>query len=258
MKMKQSVITSFAILSGTLLAMLACSESAIAQDPVNLFRGVLSENGENLAEMEDQPELETDRDSFTPATSTVAMSRFMVESAWSFVDNRDVAETHSLPEFLLRYGATDWFELRLGANYEVGGESSGISSGSSGDGEFEELGDSGVESESTISYGAKVFLTEQDAWLPASAVIVQGATPTSGAETATSLTTTYVAGWMFANDWQWDSSIRYGTASAEGDHFNLWAPSTVIKAPRATGSRFTPSTLVSFPRDAKWRPTNTT
>jgi hypothetical protein len=179
-------------------------------------------------EAEEVEEMETDRDSFTPAISTVAPCRLMVESAYTFVDNPDTAETHSFPELLVRLGVAEWLELRLGGNYEVGGESSGVSSGSPGVG-LEEEG--GIEEESNVSYGAKFFLTAQDAWLPASIVNVQAITPTSGPETATRLIATYGAGWRFANGWQWDSSIRYGLASAEGDHFNQWAPSTVLKVP---------------------------
>src|SRR5262245_45700960 len=68
---------------------------------------------------EELPELETDRDAFTPATSTVVAGYTVVESSYSFIDNRAVAETHSFPELLFRHGITDQIELRLGWNYEV-------------------------------------------------------------------------------------------------------------------------------------------
>ena len=174
--------------------------------------------------------IETDRDSFTPATTTVAQSRWIVESAWSFVDNRDVPETHSFPELITRYGATDWLELRLGWNYEVGGESAAVSTGG---GWFTGREEPEIETAAWISYGAKAYLTEQDDWLPESAFIVQAATPTSGVETATRLICTYVTGWTLANDWVWDSALRYANTSAEGDRFNQWAPSTVLKVPVA-------------------------
>ena len=66
--------------------------------------------------------LETERDSFTQALGTMAQGRFMVESAHTFIDNKNAKETHSFPELLLRYGLTDIFEIQFGANYEVGGE----------------------------------------------------------------------------------------------------------------------------------------
>ena len=42
-------------------------------------------------------EIETDRDAFTPATRTVGRGRLIVESAYTFIDNRRVKETHSSP-----------------------------------------------------------------------------------------------------------------------------------------------------------------
>jgi hypothetical protein len=185
-----------------------------------------SENGEDT---EGEPdEIETDRDSFTPATTTAGPGRLILETAYSFIDNRAVPETHSFPELLGRYGVADWLELRLGWNYEVGGASNTVSGSAGGDDFLEEPT---VEEESQLSYGAKVYLSNQEVWLPQSAVIVAAGTPTSGKETATQLVTTYVFGWQFANDWKWDSAIRYGYDSAEGDHFNVWAPSSVLKVP---------------------------
>src|SRR5262245_60734814 len=75
----------------------------------------------------DGGEIETDRDSFTPATTTAGRGRLIVESAYSFLDNRAVKETHSFPELVCRYGLTDRLELRLGWNYEVGGAGNDIS-----------------------------------------------------------------------------------------------------------------------------------
>lgn len=170
--------------------------------------------------------IETDRDSFTPATTVAGDGRLILESAYSFIDNRDAAETHSFPELIGRYGVSDWLELRLGANYEVGGESSSISGTG---GEIGELEGGEVESEAKVFYGFKAALTDQNGWLPRSAAILHGNTPTSGAETATTVVATYVWGWTLVEGWEWDSAIRYGDGSAEQDDFNRWAPSTVLK-----------------------------
>ena len=51
--------------------------------------------------------IETDRDSFTPATVTAGAGRLIVESGYSFIDNRSVPETHSFPELIARYGVND-------------------------------------------------------------------------------------------------------------------------------------------------------
>ena len=74
-----------------------------------------------LPEGEQKLELETDRDSFTPATSIVDRSLTLVEASYSFIDNRIGPEAHSFPELLVRYGATERLELRMGWNFEAGG-----------------------------------------------------------------------------------------------------------------------------------------
>jgi hypothetical protein len=176
-------------------------------------------------------ELETERDSFTQALSTMKRGRLMVESAYSFIDNKASKETHSFPELLLRYGLTDILEIQFGTNYEVGGEPNLISGGDSkGFLEVTEPGDE-LEEEAKIFYGLKTRVSDQQGWVPESAFTVTGYTPTSGPETGTSLLAGYVFGWKLPGDWHWASEARYRFASTEGDHFNTWSPSTVLKRP---------------------------
>ena len=95
-----------------------------------------SVTGERVSEQgEERDEIETDRDSFTPATTTAGRGRLISEFAYSFIDNRRVKDTHSLPELILRYGLTEWVELRLGWNYEVGGAGSEVTGSGGGAGE---------------------------------------------------------------------------------------------------------------------------
>ncbi|MFN0199587.1 MAG: transporter [Planctomycetaceae bacterium] len=180
-----------------------------------------------VEEEEDEEELETDRDSFTPATTTVGTGFSVVESSYSFIDNRSVAETHSFPELIVRYGVSERIELRLGWNYEVGGTGD-VVSGNEGGEDF--LG-GGLERESQALYGFKAAVTRQEAWLPQSAVILQAYTPTSGESTVTDIVAAYVAGWELTNGWRLDSSMRYGTEHGPEDAFNQWAPSVVVRAP---------------------------
>ena len=109
-------------------------------------------------------ELETDRDSFTFAPTTTGAGTSILESSYSFIDNRIGPGTHSVPEVLLRRGIGDRVEARLGFNYEAGGP--GTVSGSEFGGE-----DIETEEESRVLYGTKVETTEQDGWLPRSAPI---------------------------------------------------------------------------------------
>jgi outer membrane putative beta-barrel porin/alpha-amylase len=180
---------------------------------------------------EAEGEIETDRDSFTPSVRTVGKGWLVTEAAYSFIDNRNARETNSLPELLFRYGITERIELRLGFNYEAGGTGSSVSGGGSGGGEFLEPG--ALEHETNISYGLKVALTRQDEWLPESIVIVQGFTPTSGRDTATQYIVTYAWGWELPNCWKLDAAVRYSEDSEDGDRFNIWAPSIVLKVPFA-------------------------
>jgi len=169
-------------------------------------------------------ELETDRDSFTFATTTAGAGLSILEASYSFIDNRSGPEAHSVPEVLLRHGVWERVELRLGFNYEGGGP--GTVSGSEFGGE-----DVIAEDESRVLYGTKVETSEQAGWMPQSACIVQGFTPTSGPTTASTMMVGEAFGWTFANGWTWNTSIRYGTGSEKLDAFNQWAPSTVLKIP---------------------------
>lgn len=172
-------------------------------------------------------EIITDRDSFTPSTKTAGPRRIILESAYSFLDNRRGKETHSVPELVARFGLGERFELRLGWNYEVGGGSSGISSSAGGESLFPE----GLVRESEISYGFKFGVNDQRDWIPESAFLLMAFTPTSGEDPATQLVATYVFGWEMANRWKLDSSIRFSADSEEGDRYEDWAPSVVLKIP---------------------------
>jgi hypothetical protein len=211
-----------ALVTVCLLASGLASDTAHAQ-----LLDVASPEGQELAA--DEEHIETDRDSFTPATTTAGCGRWILESAYSFIDNRDTFETHSFPELLVRYGVSEDVELRLGWNYEVGGASNPVSGSSVG----ESAAGAMLERESQIAYGLKVALTEQEDWLPQSAFIAQGFTPTSGPSRNTDFVATYVFGWELPNAWLLDAAIRYSLTSEEEDHFNQWAPSVVLKAPVA-------------------------
>jgi hypothetical protein len=169
-------------------------------------------------------ELETDRDSFTFAPTTAGGSMSILESSYSFIDNRLGPEAHSVPEVLLRRGIGERFEARLGFNYEAGGP--GTVSGSEFGGE-----DIQTEEESRVLYGAKVETTDQRGWLPRSAAVLQGYTPVYGPSNKSTLVVGESFGWRFANDWEWTSAMRYGTGFEEEDSFNQWAPSSVVKVP---------------------------
>lgn len=230
----------------------------VRDDSVGLRRGMAGDSADATSEApeprrsdasEAEPEedhIETDRDSFTPATTTVGAGRIVLESAYTFQDNRDVAETHSFPEFLARIGITKRLELRVGWNYEVGGAGNS-SSGATSEGGHPRLRrlvalklgeeEETIERESRIAYGAKLALTEQEGFLPESALILQGFTPTTGPSSTTTFVGTYVLGWKLMADWKLDAAVRYGSGEEEGDRFGKFAPSVVLRIP--VGERWT-------------------
>ena len=101
-----------------LWCVLSCGESdAVAQYwirpsglwPSNslILRGQEPEPSENIeAEHSHAEHIETDRDSYTPATTTAGRGRWIAEAAYSFIDNRHTFDSHSLPELLLRHGVS--------------------------------------------------------------------------------------------------------------------------------------------------------
>jgi hypothetical protein len=204
-----------------------------AGTPLETLESFTGERREPVERPESGDEIETDRDSFTPATTTAGRRRLIVESAYSFLNNRGFKESHSFPELILRYGLTDRVELRLGWNADIGGSGNDISSAGAGS-EGDESRRGRIEREYSLAYGAKIRLTGQSRWVPQSALIVQGFTPTGGSAgtpNASRLIATYVAGWQFPNRWKFDTAMRYGYASESGDHFNQWSPSAVLRVP---------------------------
>ena len=132
------------------------------------------EEEERRSPFEDK--IETDRDAFTPSTKTTPLNRLIVESSYSFIDNRGAPDTNSFPELLLRYGLFKRFELRLGWNYEAGGGGN-VVSGNAGE-TAEGVDTSSLTREQRMLYGFKASLTEQQSWRPDSILIVMGVTPT--------------------------------------------------------------------------------
>lgn len=199
-------------------------------DPVGFFARGQEPAGDEAAEATEDPfaeHIETDRDSFTPATTTVGVGRWIAESAYSFIDNRHAPDTHSFPELVLRYGLTERFELRLGWNYEAGGGGNVVSS-------IE--GEEGIEGarfqrESRATYGFKLRTTDQSGWIPESSLLVQGFTPTTGDTMATEGAVTYVWGWELPEKWKLDAAIRYGSSAEKEDDFAIWNASTVLRVP---------------------------
>ena len=183
------------------------------------FSPVVGQENEPATGEASEDRIETDRDSFTRSPRVVERGRFVLEGSYSFLEQDAAYEGHLFPDLLLRYGTTDWLELRLGWTYEIG--------------KFHHLAHDGAElvKEGIINYGAKAALTSADGGLPASALIGTGYTPTSGESNDTDFSLEYAAGWELPNRWEFDAGLRWMMQTEEGDHCTEWAPSVVLKTP---------------------------
>jgi hypothetical protein len=166
--------------------------------------------------------IETDRDAFTRSPRIVAPGRIVVEGSYLFLEQDADYDGHVYPDLLVRYGAFDWLELRLGWTYEVA--------------KFHQLAHHEAEKveEGLAIYGAKAFLTEASGWIPDSSLIVSGYTPTSGESNDTDLSFEYAFGWELCERWELEGGLRWFSLAEEEDHFSEWAPSVVLKAPLLT------------------------
>jgi hypothetical protein len=173
------------------------------------------------------PELDTDRDAFTPATTTAKVGTILTEASYVWIDNRDTPATNSFPELLVRVGSRERFEWRFGFNYEQNSGGSVVAAVEVGE---PPAGEAGTD-EANLLYGFKVRLTDQEGWIPRSAAILEAFTPVAGDIWGTEPAVTYALGWEFAAAWRFDTAIRYARAESEEGWFDRWMPSVVLRMP---------------------------
>lgn len=184
---------------------------------------------------QDGSELNTDRDAFTPSVFCVADGRFLAESSYVFIDNREGLPTNSYPELLCRHGVSDRLELRFGVNYDVNAQGNVVTSVEAG--EVEEPGRS--EHESSLLYGLKAAVSDQDGLIPQSCFIMEGDTPVQAKHYGSSPIATIVAGWELpfafptreSRPWRLDTSLRYSYVEGKEEWFSRWGPSAVLRMP---------------------------
>lgn len=117
----------------------------------------------------------TDRPNFTESPFTVGRGRIQFEVGFTRASDRSDAARHeadSYPELLLRAGlVAEWLELRVGLNYSraTDGDTDGTSTARGFNDTYVAL---------------KIALTEQEGWLPHTAILPQATLPT-GSETMT-------------------------------------------------------------------------
>ena len=172
-------------------------------------------------------DLGTDRDAFTPSTHTVAPGTVLTEASYVFIDNPVGLPTNNYPELLIRIGGNDWFEWRFGVNYGVGSQGNVVTSVEVGEGTI----DGSTSYESSVLYGFKADVSDQDGLLPESSFIMEASTPTYGDVFGTVPVATYVAGYELPAEWRLDAALRYAYSEGATTWFTRWSPSVVLRVP---------------------------
>jgi hypothetical protein len=172
-------------------------------------------------------DLHTDRDAFTPATTCIPAGTRLAEGSAVFIDNRSGNPTNSYPELLLRFGAAEWWEWRLGVDYTVGSQGNVVTSVEVGELPF----DGHAVYESNILFGFKAALSRQDGWVPESCFIMEATTPCDAEEWGTQPVATAVWGWELPGGGRLDAALRYAYSVAESGWFSRWGPSVVWRRP---------------------------
>lgn len=135
-----------------------------------LFKWTFQEPDESATEDGELP-LQADRPDFTEASAAVGLGRVQLESGYTFTTNRQSGLRSNLstyPEIILRIGLfADWFELRLGWNYNNLRLKDQL--------DFESLRATGSDD---LYLGFKLALTEQAGLFPEMAINVQTTAPT--------------------------------------------------------------------------------
>jgi hypothetical protein len=175
-----------------------------------------------------QERIETERHDFTQSTITVGRGVFQLESGYTYFYKSEGEETessHTTPELILRLGLTEDIEFRLRWNYAW---------------RFIEDHES-LRGSEDLRWSLKFRLTDQEGWIPESAVVTRFSVPTGGKawsvdRLASGLDTIY--GWEIAEGWEIYGSTGYDF-NALGDfgflpeepsseHFNLWHQSVAL------------------------------
>ncbi len=138
------------------------------------------ENGD-AKEPEQEKRIDTDRPHFPEASTTVGLGRVVIESGATYYAARSTEFQHQLsaPEALVRVGLfADWFELRASQNWAS--QSVPVAYTPIPGGPTTTRLQKQVGFEDTY-LGVKLALTEQEQWMPESALILSMTVPTGAA-----------------------------------------------------------------------------
>lgn len=172
--------------------------------------------------------IETDRHDFTQSTTTVGHGVAQVEAGYTyFYSDREeeIEHAHTTPEMLVRLGLSDDIEFRLRWTYAWLSTDEGHRADAAED----------------LRWGFKLRATDQDRWIPESALEIRCTVPTGGREFSTEQVEVgldYIYGWEIIEGCELYGSTGFGTQAwgdfglvpeePASDRFVVWTQSAAL------------------------------
>ncbi|MDF1743649.1 MAG: transporter [Gimesia sp.] len=205
------------------------SEETYSYEPRIKFLRDLFNDGRNMSEIDPYEErIETERHDFTQSTKTVGRGVAQVEAGYSYYykDNMsEIENSHATPEMLLRLGLTENIEFRLHWNYGW------------------RFADEGTNEEGAqdLIWSIKLGMTDQDCWIPRSALEIRSSVPTGGSDWSTERVEfglDYIYRWELTEGFSLYGSTGFGTdglgefslipEEQTKDRFIVWTQSVAL------------------------------
>ncbi len=174
--------------------------------------------------------IETERHDFTQSTTTVGRGIAQLETGYTYFYNDNGAEieqAHTTPELLVRLGLTEDTEFRVRWTYAWS---------------FADEGDN-QDSAEDLRWSFKLRATDQDGWVPESAVELRFTAPTGGSAFSTEQVefgVDYIYGWEISEGYELYGSTGFMTQALgdfglvpeepASDHFIAWTQSVALGA----------------------------
>ena len=172
--------------------------------------------------------IETERHDFTQSTKTVGRGVVQVEAGYSYFykdEDDEIEDSHTTPEGMLRLGLSDDIEFRLRWTYGW---------------RFADTGES-EDSAQDLIWSFKLGMTDQQCWMPESALEIRSTVPTGGSAWSTGRVEfglDYIYGWQLTDEFTLYGSTGFSTSGLddfsllpdeqESDHFMMWSQSVAL------------------------------
>lgn len=174
--------------------------------------------------------IETERHDFTQSTKTVGRGVAQVEAGYTYFykdNDEEIEQSHATPEMLLRWGLSDDIEFRLRWNYTW---------------RFIDEANN-ADSAQDLNWSFKLEVTDQQCWMPESALQIRGTAPTGGSDWTTGRVEfglDYIYEWELNERLKLYGSSGFGTSGLgdfsllpeepASDHFINWSQSVAVGA----------------------------